>query len=73
MTFVPGLPEPAGLHRGYLLRHTSIEGLCRWDCRFFQELANHGYLHEGYTNFFPSTRCSSALCTRPRGCTSTSA
>jgi hypothetical protein len=53
MTFVPDLMEPAGLHREYLLRYTSIEGLCRWDCRFFQELANHGYLHEGYTNFFP--------------------
>ena len=53
MTFVPGLVESAGLHREYLLGHPSIEGLCRWDCRYFQELANHGYLHEGYTNFFP--------------------
>jgi hypothetical protein len=53
MTFVPGLMEPAGRHREYLLRHPSIDGLCRWDCRFFQELANHGYLHDGYTNFFP--------------------
>jgi mannosyltransferase PIG-V len=53
MTFVPGLVQSAGLHREYLLRHTSIEGLCRWDCRFFQDLANHGYVHEGYTNFFP--------------------
>ena len=53
MTFVPGLMQSAGLHREYLLRHTSIEGLCRWDCRFFQDLANHGYVHEGYTNFFP--------------------
>ena len=53
MTFVPDLVQSAGLHREYLLGHTSIEGLCRWDCRYFQELANHGYLHEGYTNFFP--------------------
>jgi Gpi18-like mannosyltransferase len=53
MTLVPGLMEPAGRNREYLLKHPSIEGLCRWDCGFFQELANHGYLHEGYTNFFP--------------------
>jgi hypothetical protein len=53
MTLVPGLVEPAGRNREYLLEYPSIEGLCRWDCGFFQELANHGYLHEGYTNFFP--------------------
>src|SRR5215212_6387690 len=53
MAFVPGLVESAGLDREYLLRYTSIEGLCRWDCRFFQDLASHGYVHVGYTNFFP--------------------
>src|SRR3954453_3411765 len=53
MTFVPDLVQPAGPDREYLLRHTSIEGLCRWDCSFFKELANHGYVHVGYTNFFP--------------------
>jgi hypothetical protein len=53
MTLVPGLWQSAGLDREYLLRHPPIEGLCRWDCRFFQDLANHGYVHEGYTNFFP--------------------
>ena len=47
MAFVPGLVQSAGLDREYLLRHPSIEGLCRWDCRFFQDLANHGYVHEG--------------------------
>src|SRR3712207_6382753 len=38
MTFVPGLMESVGLQREYLLRYPSIEGLCRWDCRFFQDL-----------------------------------
>src|SRR4051794_3179370 len=53
MRLVPDLVEPAGLDREYLLEYPSIEGLCRWDCRFFQDLANHGYVHVGYTNFFP--------------------
>jgi hypothetical protein len=53
MGFVPDLVQSAGLDREYLLRYRAIEGLCRWDCGFFQDLANHGYRHEGYTNFFP--------------------
>src|SRR5918993_622260 len=53
MRLVPDLVVPAGLDREYLLRYPSIEGLCRWDCRFFQDVANDGYVHVGYTNFFP--------------------
>ncbi len=53
MTLAPDLVQSGELHRGYLLRYSSVEGLCRWDCSFFRDLANGGYVHEGYTNFFP--------------------
>lgn len=30
-----------------------LNGLCRWDCKFFDDIAQSGYPNVGYSNFFP--------------------
>jgi len=36
-----------------LRRMPAIEGLCRWDCGWFERIATHGYQQYNDTNFWP--------------------
>jgi hypothetical protein len=52
MTIVPAL------HYGFgpqilLLKYPSLDGLCRWDCEHFGNIARVGYTTVRSTNFFP--------------------
>ncbi len=52
LSLIPSLYE--GEHaRSFLKRFPSIDGLCRWDCGFFEMIAARGYSEIGATNFFP--------------------
>src|SRR6516225_5052672 len=42
------------LHRpGGPLQLPALQGLCRWDCGWFETIALHGYAQPTYANFFP--------------------
>jgi len=42
------------LHRpGGPLQLPALQGLCRWDCGWFETIALHGYVQPTYANFFP--------------------
>jgi Gpi18-like mannosyltransferase len=39
--------------REFLRQYPALDGLCRWDCLLFEEIARRGYFEEKATNFFP--------------------
>jgi len=52
MIVSPGLKWETG-SRDFLQQYPALDGLCRWDCLWFEQIARQGYWEAKATNFFP--------------------
>lgn len=52
MTVEPNIRWETG-SREYLRQYPALDGLCRWDCLWFEEIARRGYYEDTLVNFFP--------------------
>jgi hypothetical protein len=52
LTLIPTLFWEHG-PREFLRDYPAIDGLCRWDCWWFDRIAQHGYVNQIEVNFFP--------------------
>jgi hypothetical protein len=52
MMINPNLAMESGW-REFLKQYPALDGLCRWDCLYYRQIALEGYKYPVYTNFFP--------------------
>lgn len=53
MTLVPTLYLHPEARQAALVSHPAFDGLCRWDCGWYERVANEGYLLPATANVFP--------------------
>jgi len=53
MLFVPTLYMHENQRHQYLVSHPAWDGLCRWDCTWFEQIILHGFQNREMTKVFP--------------------
>src|SRR5687768_4122707 len=53
MRMMPRLYFPRGIPEAYLQQYPALDGLCRWDCGWYERIARQGYTEVTDTAFWP--------------------